>query len=58
MNLDIDFLINFMKKYSKPIRSEFSEQETAPAGGDTGGSSTSTSTFISIFIYYKNNLFF
>jgi hypothetical protein len=44
MNLDIDFLINFMKKYSKPRKTEFSEQETPPAGGDTGGSSTSTST--------------
>ena len=44
MTLDIDFLINFMKKYSKPPRSEFSEQETAPAGGDTGGGSTTSSS--------------
>jgi hypothetical protein len=44
MNLDIDFLINFMKKYSKPIRSEFSEQETPPAGGDTGGSTGASPT--------------
>jgi len=31
MNLDIDYLINFMKKYSSPSKSELGEQETPPA---------------------------
>jgi hypothetical protein len=41
MNLDIDYLINFMKKYSSPSKSELGEQETPAAGGDAGGSTSS-----------------
>ena len=41
MNLDIDYLINFMKKYSTPSKSELGEQETPPDGGDSGGSTSS-----------------
>lgn len=34
MNLDVDFLVQFLKKYSETKKGEIGEQE---AGGDTGG---------------------
>lgn len=44
MNFDIDYLINFMNKYSTPSnkKGEIGEQETADAG--SGGAETKGST--------------
>lgn len=37
MNLDVDFLINFLEKYSKNSKKEMGEQDAGGEGGATGG---------------------
>jgi hypothetical protein len=39
MNLDVDFLIDFFKKYSQvSVKSDIEEQDAADTGSDSGGS--------------------
>ena len=37
MNLDVDFLINFLQKFTDKQKGEIGEQDAGGAGGATGG---------------------
>jgi len=37
MNLDVDFIINFLQKYTDKQKGEIGEQEAGAGGGATGG---------------------